>query len=228
MSKVINRITTLGKSFYGLVIYFAVVFVFKYIVKLIPNIDYLLQNIIIIASDIVTFILLIIVFRKRLKKDFVDFDKNYNKYLKIGIKAWVIGMVVMIISNSVINFLVLNKIAYNQAANIAIMSKFPIYAVISTLILGPFIEEVVFRLSFKNVLTNKKLYYFLSVFIFTSMHVFNGISSPLELLYFIPYGSLAVAFSYTLDKTDNIFTTVVIHSVHNALTVALMSMSGVL
>ena len=69
---------------------------------------------------------------------------------------------------------------------------------------------------------SKKLYYFLTVLIFAGAHVINGITTPLELLYFIPYGALAVAFSYTLDKTDNIFTTTLIHTMHNTISILIL------
>ena len=226
MNKLMNNIITLGKSFYGLVVYFAVAFIFSYIIKSIPNITYFQHNIILIIEETITLLLLIIVFRKRLKKDFIDFDKNYKKYLSFGIKVWIAGILIMIVSNNVIYHFITSNIAYNQEANIAIMNNYPLYAVLSMVIAGPFIEETVFRLSFKNVINNKKLYYILTILIFTSLHVLNGITNPLQLLFFIPYGSLAFALTYILDKTDNIFTTIILHTLHNALTVILIALTS--
>ena len=57
------------------------------------------------------------------------------------------------------------------------------------------------------------------------MHVINGITTPLALLYFIPYGALAFAFSYTLDKTNNIFTTTIIHTLHNTISILILTIS---
>lgn len=214
-----NKILTLRKAFYGLIIYFALAFIYNFILKNYQNLNPVYYNIIIISHEIITVILLIIVFRKRLKKDFIDFDKNYNNYLSLGVKVWILGLILMVVSNKIIYSFIIDNISYNQAVNVAIINRLPLYSVISMLLCGPFIEEIVFRLSFKNALTNKKLYYVLSILIFTSMHVLNGISSPIELLFFIPYGSMAFAFTYILDKTDNIFTSVVIHTIHNALTI---------
>lgn len=228
MNKILNNLTMLAKSFYGLIIYFAVAFVFNYIIKNITSINEYNYNLLLIAHEIITLLLLVIIYRKRLKKDFIDFDKNYKKYLSLGFKVWIIGVMVMILSNNIIYNFVTNNVAYNQSANAAILHKLPLYSVISMVVCGPFIEEIVFRLSFKNVLKNKKLYYILSVLIFTSLHVLNGIKSPFELLFFIPYGALAIALSYILDKTDNIYTTVVIHTLHNALTVVLMVIAGLI
>ena len=228
MNKILNNIVNIGKSFFGLVIYFAVSIIFVYIIKSIPNLTPFTYSILLIISEIVTAGLLIIVYRKKLKKDFIDFDKNYKKYLSFGFKIWLIGIIVMIVSNTIIYNLITNNIAYNQELNIMAIQRYPLYSVIAIIMIGPFVEEIVYRLSFKEALKSKTLYYILTVFIFASMHVLNGITSPLELLYYIPYGALAIAFSYILDKTDNIFTTTIIHTFHNALSIVLIIIAGFL
>lgn len=218
-----NKLINLGKSFYGFIIYIAIAYIFSFIIKNINISNNTLYVTLLILSEITTLALLLFVFRKKIKKDFKDFDKNYKKYLALGFKIWLIGLIVMIISNSIIHYLITNSIPYNQELNIIAIKKLPLYSVISAVMVGPLIEEITFRLSFKENLTNKKLYYILSVVLFAGIHTINGITSPLELLYFIPYGSLALAFSYILDKTDNVFTTTVIHSLHNALSIILIS-----
>ena len=228
MNKLFNNITILAKSFYGLIIYFAVAFIFNFILKNYQGLNTFNYNIILMLYEITMLLLLILVFRKRLKKDFIDFDKNYKNYLSIGFKAWLLGLMVMILSNIIINNFILFNTSYNQNANLSVLNRFPLYSVISMIMTGPFIEEMVFRLSFKNALKSKKLYYLLSVLIFTSLHVLNGISNPLELVFFVPYGAMAIAFSYMLDKTDNIFTTVIIHIMHNAFSIVLISIASFL
>ena len=223
MNKIINGLTNLGKSLYGLIIYFATSIIFSYIIRIVlKSNNYIIYNIALISSEIVTLILLLIMFRKRIKKDFIDFDTNYKRYLKIGIKAWLIGLVVMAISNYYITSFITNNIAYNQELNQMVINRYPLYTVIAVIMIGPFVEEIVFRLSFKESIKNKWIYYLLSVLIFTCIHVFNGISNGYELLYIIPYGSLAFAFTYTLDKTNNIFTTTIIHTFHNAIAIVLI------
>lgn len=228
MNRLLDNITNLAKAFYGLIIYFAISFIVSYIIKTIPNPTTFSYNIILISREIITLILLIIIFRKRLKKDFIDFDKNYKSYLSFGYKIWIFGILIMILSNNLIYNFITSNAAANQSANVAIMNRLPLYSIVSIIMIGPFIEEIVFRLSFKNVLKNKKLYYILTVLIFTSLHVLNGINSPIELLFVIPYGTLAIALSYILDKTDNIFTTIIIHSIHNAFSVVLIILTSFL
>lgn len=228
MKKIINNIISFSKSFYGLIIYFAVNIIFEYIIVRMPNLNTITYSMLLISSELVLTFLLILIFKKRLKKDFIDFDKNYKKYLILGIKVWLIGIVVMAISNSIIYKFFTNSIAYNQEVNQMVMSKMPLFSVIGMIITGPFIEEIVFRLSFKEHLKNKVMFYVLTVLIFTGMHVLNGISSPLQLLFFIPYGSLALSFAYILDKTNNIFTTIIIHTMHNSIAVVLIAIASIM
>ena len=223
MNKIINGFKDIVKGSYGLFIYLFIQigtgFVFANQLK---NGSYTLINIILIGSELITVGLLILINWKRLKDDFVDFDKNYKQYLKIGIKAWIIGLIVMMVSNTIINGFIFSDVANNEAINRAVINYYPLYSVIAMIFVGPFIEELTFRCGFKDHIKNKKLYYFLTVFIFAGAHVINGITTQLALLYFIPYGALAVAFSYTLDKTDNIFTTTIIHTLHNTISILIL------
>ena len=177
-------------------------------------------------GEIILLAILILIFRKRLKKDFIDFDKNYQKYLSFGFKAWFAGLVVMSISNNIIYRFM--DIPANQQANELILSNFPIYAVISIVVCGPFIEEMVFRLSFKEHIKNKYVFLILTTLIFAGIHIIPSMKSPIELLYLIPYGALALSFGITVQKTDNIFTTVLIHTFHNTMAVVLLAISTIL
>ena len=218
-----NKIKEFIKSFYGLIIYFVIQMGSSLLfTEQIKNGSYLLVNIIIIGTEFLTLFLLIYINRKRLKNDFKDFDHNYKKYLSFGIKVWIIGILGMAISNTIINTYFINTIASNEEADRAILNYYPLYSTIAMIFIGPFIEELAFRCGFKDHIKNKTLYYIITVGIFASVHVLNGMTSLIELLYFIPYGILAFALSYIYDKTDNIYTTTIIHTLHNALTIFIL------
>ena len=223
MNKVLNGFIDLIKGSYGLFIYLFIQLGTGYVfANQLKGTSYISVNLILIGSELLTLVLLVLINWERLKRDFIDFDKNYKSYLKIGIKAWVIGILVMIISNTIINGFIFNDVANNEAIDRAVINYYPLYSVIAMIFIGPFIEELTFRCGYKDHIKNKKLYYILTVLIFAGAHVINGITTPLELLYFIPYGALAVAFSYTLDKTDNIFTTTLIHTMHNTISILIL------
>ena len=222
MNKLLTDLINFLKSFIGLVVFFGISILYSYLIKSIPYLQNINKDLLLLIPEIITALILIIIYRKKIKRDFIDFDKNYKNYLTFGFKVWIIATIIMIISNNFLYHHIVNDIAHNQELNIMAINNFPLYSVIAMIILGPLVEEIVFRLSFKENIKNKILYYFLSVLIFAGVHVINGLTSPIQLLFFIPYGALAFAFSYILDKTNNIFTTVIIHSVHNTLAVILI------
>ena len=223
MNKILNNIIKFLQSFTGLFIYLVVNTIFSILLKNIVTSNKALYFLILYLSDIILLTILILVFNKRIKKDFKDFDKNYKEYLSFAIKVWFIGIIVMSISNAVI-YQFINK-PYNQQVNELILTKLPLYSVISMIMCGPFIEEITFRLSFKEHIKNKYAFLIITTLIFAGVHVLNGINNPIELLFFIPYGSISFAFAYILYKTDNIFTTVLIHTFHNSLAVLLLAIT---
>ncbi len=224
MNNIINKSLEFLKSFIGLFIYFTVNILFALILRNTKDTNF--YYITLIASEITLLLILIIVYRKRLKKDFIDFDKNYKEYLSYGIKVWLIGLLVMAISNNIIYRFM--DTAYNQQVNELVISKLPLYSIIAIVMCGPFVEEMVFRLSFHEHIKNKHVFLIITSLIFAGIHVLNGITSPLELLYFIPYGSLALSFGIILYKTNNIFTTVILHTFHNSMAIFMLALAAIL
>ena len=83
--------------------------------------------------------ILILMNRKKLKNDYADFNENHKKYLKYGFKLWFIGLIIMMISNVIIAGMT-KGLASNEEANRQLMLQYPIYIVISTMMLAPFNE----------------------------------------------------------------------------------------
>ena len=226
MNKALKIFASILKGSYGFFILIGIQLLTGILFRnILTSNNYLLINIILISSEILTTVLLVLLNKKRLKHDFKDFDINYKKYLKFGFYIWFIGLIIMILSNALINTFFLKDIATNEAIDRSILNYYPIYSVIAMILVGPFNEELAFRCGYKDSIKNKYLYYIITVLLFTSMHVINGITTPLALLYFIPYGALAFAFSYTLDKTNNIFTTTIIHTLHNTISILILTIS---
>lgn len=182
----------------------------------------LVTNLIFIASDLTVLILLILIQRKRLIKDYHDFDLNYAKYLKIGIKYYLLGFIGMYVANIVITLLVPNALANNEAINRQAIFAYPAYSIIAMIVTGPFIEELVFRSSYQKAFKNKYWYIIFVTLLFAGMHVIPTLTSAYDLLYLIPYGCLSLSFAITYYKTQNIFTTTIIHTFHNTICVLLI------
>jgi hypothetical protein len=94
-----------------------------------------------------------------------------------------------------------------------------------TCLLGPFVEEIIFRKSFKDVLKSKWSFILISGIVFGVLHVIGSISNLYGLLYFIPYSCLGIAFALIYYESNNIFSSIFAHVMHNSLTVLLLFLS---
>lgn len=159
---------------------------------------------------------------KKLEKNIKDIKKNYNNYFKKYLKVYILALVIMMISNLIINLLT-NGIAGNEESIRDIFNKAPVYMFFSAVLFAPFTEEMVFRQSLKNIITNKKAFIIASGLIFGGLHVIGNINSLYDILYIIPYATPGIAFAYMLDKTDNILVPMGIHFLHNGLLMTLQA-----
>ena len=167
-------------------------------------------------------ILLFIIYRKYLIEKWKDFKDHFFKYFDISFKYWFLGIITMYISNIFI-IKIIGNIGENEEAVQTIISSFPIAALFMTTLFAPIIEELIFRKSLQDAISIKKLFPLLSGLIFGYIHVM-GASNILEYLLIIPYGSLGYAFGYILNKTDNIYCTIMMHMIHNGILTLLQVM----
>ena len=186
-----------------------------------------------ILVNIIRALLIAILFRKDLKKDFKNFKKNFWEYNDTAVKYWLIGLAVMCISNLIIGRFAPEGLPSNEQGVREMISNLSYLSLILTGITAPLAEELLFRKSIKNVISKKWTYIIVSGLVFGAAHIVTK-GSPLtfyDYLYLIPYSSLGVAFAFTCYKTDNVFPSMLVHSVHNmAITLAaiLMASSGII
>ena len=177
-----------------------------------------------LLSSVIVALLIGLIFYKNLVNDFKDFKKNYKDYMRFAFKCWAIGLIVMMFSNYVINFIIFKgqSIAGNEEAVRNTLLLSPVLGMISAGLVAPFSEELTFRMNFRKVFTKMLPFAFASTFVFAGLHVLTDFSSALDLLYFIPYGSLGFAFAICYYKTNNIFPSMFMHMLHNVLTFGLV------
>lgn len=162
-------------------------------------------------------IMLFIFYSKSIKENLKDLKLNFKSYIKDNFKYYVIGLLIMIISNIIISFFVEGN-STNETLIREYINIMPIYMIFSSCIYAPFTEEIVFRKSLRNCFNNKVLYILLSGLIFGSMHLLSA-SNLVELVFLIPYSSLGCVFAYMYYKTNNIFVPMTFHMVHNTIIV---------
>lgn len=212
--------------FFILIILFFTSSIFKLIPIALFNLDVnnlsgTTQCLLTLFSNSVMVIILILLYYKELKKHFTNLKKMKKKKLVINFdtafRYWLIGLAIMVISNFIIGKLGIGT-SSNDASVISMLEASPIIAGLSVIFLAPFIEEIVFRMGFKDVISNKWAFILTSGIIFGGIHVVGSVNYIYELLYLIPYCSLGISFASIYEDSDNIFISFLIHLLHNALT----------
>lgn len=165
--------------------------------------------------------LLFIIYYEMFKDKIKDYFSNFSKYLKLTLKYWGLGLLVMIGSNLILSFIFSGNIAANEELNREFVLGNPIFGFVSIAILAPFVEEIIFRYGVRKFTGKSKYFPLVSAIAFGIPHIIAGINPPfgfsdvLQFLYVIPYGALGYAFAYIYNETDNIFTSMTAHALHN-------------
>ena len=182
-----------------------------------------------IIPNIAQALLLMIIYRKTLKEDFNDFKNNFGKYTDIGIKYWLLGFIAMVVSNTIIVNLFPIKMAANEQGVREIINTIPLISFFSICIFAPIAEELIFRKSFKDCFKEKYLFILISGIVFGLLHVIGSFNSLYDILFIVPYASLGIAFASIYYKTNNIYSSIFVHCMHNTMLVLLnIFVSGVI
>lgn len=192
----------------------------------ISNITKYQQLLLTTFSDSILLIILVFIYYKDLKKDFKKLKENFNSIIDTGIKYWFIGLIVMVISNIFIGLFITSAKAGNEEGVQQLIHSSRFLSIIAVGILAPIIEELTFRKAFREVFTNKTLFVLASGLIFGGLHVILSLNSLWDLFYIIPYSSLGIAFGYMYQKTDNIYTSIIMHIFHNTALTTLSLIGG--
>ena len=161
------------------------------------------------------------IYRKEIKKAWLDLKKNHKLYFQKYLKYWFVLLALMMISNFIILMLKPNSIAGNEEAVRQMFNDMPIYTFISAVIFAPFLEELVFRKSFRFMFSDDIVFIILSGLTFGAFHVVGNVETIFDLVYLIPYSIPGFVFAYALTKSKNIFVPIGLHLIHNGVLMAL-------
>lgn len=170
-------------------------------------------------SELLLMIILFIIYRKTIIEDFKKFKKDINGNLELAFRYWTIGFSIMLISNLFISLILGKTISGNEEIVRNYIDSSPLLMAISTVIFAPINEELTFRKSLRDALKNKWVYALTSGIIFGGLHVISYINVPSDLIYLLPYSSLGIAFALLYYKTNNIFSSISTHTMHNLLSI---------
>lgn len=173
------------------------------------------------GTEISFLIILYLAYRKTLGKDFKEFFGDFFNNFEFSFKYYLIGFLVMITSNFTIVVFTKNGIAGNEESIRSLIEVAPLYMIFSVTLYAPFTEELIFRKGFRDVFKNNFVYVLVSGVTFGALHVITYIKTPMDYIYLIPYCSLGLAFAYTYCKSNNIFSTISMHFLHNTMAIVL-------
>lgn len=213
-----NKIENIFKGIgYTLVLFLSYVMIPSVLAIIIRQAFNLSEDISSFIGNVIYLIGLIIYFRKMFKEKLKDYFKNFTNYFGKSLKYWGIGLLVMIVTNLILNYLVFpGQIATNEEVNRTYLEMNKIIGFIQIVFMAPLVEEMIFRFSIRKITDHKKWFPIISALVFGLPHALTGITTPLELLYTIPYGALGYAFAALYNDTDNIWTNISMHMLHNA------------
>lgn len=183
--------------------------------------------------DIGYILILFLLYKDKIIKDFKSYFKSFGKNFEESFKYYFIGVLIMIVSNLILTIFVSSATANNEEAVRAMIDETPLYMLFSVSIYAPFVEEMIFRHSIKDSVIcfgknkiTKYIYIIISGFVFGFLHMSLDSTNYLDYLYIVPYMSLGVAFAALYQKSDNIFSSILMHSLHNSITVILYLLSS--
>jgi len=192
-------------------------FMWPYFLNSVTNLLDLSKILNLYISLFVNFIFLFIIiyiYKNTLNKYYKNFGKNYKKHIFSSLKIFVGGLFIFFVLNAMLyNFGV--PYSNNTSSMIEIFKKIPVLFVLNTLFYYPIIEELVFKMSFKEIFKNKwSFVIFTGVFNALFQIVFS-LTNITDLLYILPYSIFFCSLSYIYYKTDNIIYPILLRMCYN-------------
>lgn len=189
------------------------------------NLNIVSKQIYLITYEIILTLIIIYIYKKNFIPNFKDFKKNFSMYFKKYFKYWILMFILMSISNTIVTIFTTTQISKNQQSIIDVFKQAPFYTIIITMITAPILEELVFRLSFKNIFKHTNfLFIFFSGLFFGLIHVIGTLENLVDLLFVIPYSIPGFMFAYLYTKSNNIFVPIGLHFFHNSIMMLLQIM----
>ena len=114
--------------------------------------------------------------------------------------------------------------AANQQAIIsAVTSKTGFLMIISAVIIGPVIEELIFRKAVFGLIKNNKIALVVSTFVFGLIHVLSETSIQAAIVNGVSYFVMGFVFSYIYLKAErNVMIPIIVHIINNAVSILLI------
>ena len=121
-----------------------------------PNI--VINTLLNLFSNLLLFLFLFLLYRKELNKEWKIFSQNKLECINSGFKYWFLGLIIMVLSNYLINYKLGMSGSENEKLVQKMIESMPAVMLLNAGLLAPFNEELTFRKAFRNVFTNKWIF----------------------------------------------------------------------
>lgn len=167
------------------------------------------------------------ILKDSLKQQLHDFKKDIKKNLLYGCIIGVLFIYgVGFLGNIISALLGATTDSQNQVLITTMARAYPVMMFISTVILAPILEEIIFRGMIFGWLyeVNPKLAHFISAFIFGFVHVMIAMMSGniSEFIQIFSYFFMGFALSYLYEKRNNIYVPILAHTMNNLISMVLI------
>lgn len=169
-------------------------------------------------------IILILLLKQDIKRDFIVFRNNFKTYMKYIFTKLGIFLIFYIVITLIIS-LIVGEISTNQAQ----IKELPIlFTAIMAILFAPFIEEFMFRGVLRKFFNNDKVFMIFSGLIFGAAHVLYAEENLIMYIYIIPYALIGYFLAKIYTKTNNIFTNITVHFLWNTFCMVLMLLTNLI
>lgn len=182
-----------------------------------------------LTVDVICLSLIFIIYHDFIKKSFIQLKLNWKNYLRFNLTF---GLLIYFLMNLCVGIIISALLGGkdvnpgNQDTVEALLQLHPLFMILSSTIVAPFIEEFIFRgCVFTPLYKNHKILAFvISASVFGFMHTLPYMSSNFyrEAVLSLSYISSGLYFCLIYAKHKNIFSSVMMHGIVNSIAVVML------
>lgn len=195
-------------------------------IYLVPLINKLVNNPVFstVFYEIIIFGVAIWAFFERYKRDYKYLKKSFKVYLKSSFKYW--GLMYLCVLGVAIIQILLG--VEEQSANQTTLETLPLwYLIPSAIIFAPVVEEALFRGVLRRFIKNDIIFIIVSGISFGLLHtLLSEETLYMAIIQSLNYVTMGMVLAYSYTKTNNIFTSMMIHAIQNTIGVLAILLSN--
>lgn len=168
------------------------------------------------GANFIFLFVVIYIYKETLKKYIKELKKDLKNNLLSSLKIFGIGLLIFFVCNALLYSL---GVPYNNntSSMISIFEKIPLMFILNTLFYYPIIEEIVFKMSVKKVISNKWSFIIVTGFLNAFFQIVFSITNATDLLYLLPYTIFFGSLSFIYYKSDNILLPIFLRICYNVI-----------